>query len=99
MPLLSIAEALKDNRFVLSELGDGTAVLTSLSGSRIISLNRLGTDVVRLLMDSEAPRLTEDIDKLVATLGAQYRMTDDAVRADIGSFLDQLDRELGSLGR
>lgn len=99
MTLLSITEALKDSRFVLSELGDGTAVLTSLTGSRIISLNRLGTDVVRALIDAPSSKPSEDIDDLVATLAAKYELPNEKVRADIDSFLDLLGKELGSLGR
>lgn len=90
-----IANALRSERFAYSDLGDGTAVLTSLSDSRIISLNVLGNEIVQTLLSDDSRPFDDQIDELGKRIAQRYNIDDEQARADIESFAAGLSKQLG----
>jgi len=90
----SLALALQSDRYSHSELGDGTSVLTSLSDSKIISLNTIGTRIVGTLMDNSDTTAEQRIESLSETISNEHNIPVSQSRVDIDTFLNGLARQL-----
>lgn len=93
---ISLALALQSDRLSLSDLGDGTSVLTSLSDSKIISLNNLGTQIVTTLMDNSDDDVEQRIASLSETVAEQHNIPVSQSRGDIDAFVKGLAEQLGT---
>jgi hypothetical protein len=77
-------------RALLTELGDGTAVLLDLDSKFYFTLNDTAIFVWRFLSEANAPSTRE---QLVAALTAEFETDGATAQADLESLLDALCRE------
>lgn len=77
-------------RALLTELGDGTAVLLDLDSKFYFSLNETAIFVWRLLSAQDAAATHE---QLVAAVTAEFETDAATAKADLDSLLDALSRE------
>ena len=91
-----LALALQSDQYSHSDLGDGTSVLTSLSDSKIISLNLLGTMIVTTLIKDNANAVEQRIESLIASVAEQHKISVSQSRSDINSFIIGLSGHLNT---
>lgn len=89
-----VIDAISDGKYDLSELGDGTSVLTSLTDSKIVTLNKLATAVIKALLESKTEDRTETLDNLAVKFASQSDVSTIRVRNDISVFLEKLPEQL-----
>ena len=89
-----VISALKNDNYEFSDLGDGTAVLTSLSDSKIISLNSFGSSIIGTLMNTPADEHTSALEALISQTAKQFDKEPESVRADVAGFLSGLRERL-----
>lgn len=78
-------------RALLTELGDGTAVLLDLDSKFYFTLNETAVFVWRLLSARGSPAPSRE--QLVAAVTAEFEAEEAAARADLASLLEELSRE------
>lgn len=78
-------------RALLTELGDGTAVLLDLDSKFYFTLNETAVFVWRLLSARGAPAPSRE--QLVAAVIAEFETDVAAAQTDLQSLLDELSRE------
>jgi len=78
-------------RALLTELGDGTAVLLDLESKFYFTLNETAVFVWRMLSARDSPAPSRE--QLVAAVVAEFETDAAAARDDLASLLDELSRE------
>jgi hypothetical protein len=78
-------------RALLTELGDGTAVLLDLESKFYFTLNETAVFVWRLLSERGSPAPSRE--QLVQAVIAEFETDAAVVQADLTSLLDELSRE------
>lgn len=94
MNLHELGAALADPRNVFTDLGDGTGVLASIEGGRMITLNALATSVVNVLLDANGTDPRTALDALAGQVAGEHDVERARVEADIDAFLATLSSAL-----
>jgi len=94
MEIKSIKSILVENQFTLSDLGDGTSVLTSLTDSKIISVNKLGTRILSSIIDSKELNENSVVDQLVEDISTDFGVSKKKAKEDVANFLSDFKSSL-----